>query len=124
MALLAFGSMVAVAEAVAARLNATVANMRFIKPLDEALVVQIAAGHRWLVTLEENVVAGGAGSAVNECLAARGIAIPVRNLGLPDRFLEQGERGELLAECGLDVEGILRQLTVWGMVPAPVPLSV
>ena len=124
LALLAFGSMVAVAEAVAARLNATVANMRFIKPLDEALVVQIAAGHRWLVTLEENVVAGGAGSAVNECLAARGIAIPVRNLGLPDRFLEQGERGELLAECGLDVEGILRQLTVWGMVPAPVPLSV
>jgi 1-deoxy-D-xylulose-5-phosphate synthase len=123
LALLAFGSMVAVAEAVAARSNATVANMRFIKPLDEALVVQIAAGHRWLVTLEENVVAGGAGSAVNECLAARGIATPVRNLGLPDRFLEQGERGELLAEYGLDVEGVLQQLAAWGMIPASVPLS-
>jgi len=63
-----------------------------------------------LVTLEENVVAGGAGSAINECLAARGILIPVCNLGLPDRFIEHGERSELLADCGLDVEGIVETL--------------
>jgi 1-deoxy-D-xylulose-5-phosphate synthase len=108
--------MVGVAEAVAERLDATVVNMRFVKPLDEAMVVQMAAEHRWLVTLEENVVAGGAGSAVNECLAARGIQAPVRNIGLPDRFVEQGERGELLAECSLDADGVLRQLMEWGMV--------
>ena len=119
LALLAFGSMVGVAEAVAERLGATVVNMRFVKPLDEAAVVQLAAEHRWLVTLEENAVAGGAGSAVNECLAARGIQVPVRNIGLPDRFVDQGERGELLAECGLDAAGVLRQLADWGLaIPA------
>ena len=119
LALLAFGSMVGVAEAVAERLDATVVNMRFVKPLDEAAVVQLAAEHRWLVTLEENAVAGGAGSAVNECLAARGIRVPVRNIGLPDRFVDQGERGELLAECGLDAAGVLRQLADWGLaIPA------
>ncbi len=119
LALLAFGSMVGVAEAVAERLGATVVNMRFVKPLDEAAVVQLAAEHRWLVTLEENAVAGGAGSAVNECLAARGIRVPVRNIGLPDRFVDQGERGELLAECGLDAAGVLRQLADWGLaIPA------
>ena len=119
LALLAFGSMVGVAEAVAKRLDATVVNMRFVKPLDEATVVQMAAEHRWLVTLEENAVAGGAGGAVSECLAARGLPVPLRNIGLPDRFVEQGERGELLVECGLDVEGVLRQLADWGIaVPA------
>lgn len=121
LALLAFGGMVAVAEAVAERLDATVVNMRFIKPLDEALIVQMAAEHRVLATLEENVVAGGAGSAVNECLAARGISISVRHLGLPDRFVEQGERGELLAECGLNVDGVLRQLTAWDQMSLPLP---
>ena len=115
LALLAFGSMVEVAELVARQMDATVVNMRFIKPLDEAVVVRLAAEHRWLVTLEENVVAGGAGSAVNECLAARSIQIPVYNIGLPDRFVGQGERDELLTECGLDVEGVLRQLTDWGI---------
>ena len=121
LALLAFGSMVAVAEEVADRLDATVVNMRFIKPLDEALVAQLAADHHGLVTLEENAVAGGAGSAVNECLAARGIAIPVRHIGLPDRFVEQGERGELLAECGLDAAGVLRQLAEWSLITASAP---
>lgn len=115
LALLAFGSMVEVAELVARQMDATVVNMRFIKPLDEAVVVRLAAEHRWLVTLEENVVTGGAGSAVNECLAARSIQIPVYNIGLPDRFVGQGERDELLAQCGLDVEGVLRQLTDWGI---------
>ena len=123
LALLAFGSMVEVAELVARQMDATVVNMRFIKPLDEAVVVRLAAEHRWLVTLEENVVAGGAGSAVNECLAARSIQIPVYNIGLPDRFVGQGERDELLTECGLDVEGVLRQLTDWG-IKCPVPPSV
>jgi len=79
------------------------------------MVVQIAAGHRRLATLEENAVAGGAGSAVNECLAARGIQIPVCNIGLPDRFVGQGERSELLTECGLDPEGVVQQLADWGM---------
>ena len=118
LALLAFGSMVAVAEAVAEPLDATVVNMRFVKPLDEAMIVQMAAEHQALATLEENVVAGGAGSAVHECLAARGLSIPIRHLGLPDRFIDQGERGELLAECGLDIAGVLRQLAAWrGSVP-------
>ena len=119
-ALLAFGALVEVAEAVADRLDATVVNMRFIKPLDEATVVQLAAEHRWLVTLEENVVAGGAGGAVSECLAARGILTPVRHIGLPDRFVDQGDRNELLAECGLDRDGVLRQLAAWGLTdPEP-----
>jgi 1-deoxy-D-xylulose-5-phosphate synthase len=113
LALLAFGSMVAVAEAIAERLDATVVNMRFIKPLDEALIEQMATGHRGLVTLEENVLAGGAGSAVSECLARRGMMIPVRHIGLPDYFVEQGERAELLAECGLDAEGVFQQLIDW-----------
>lgn len=120
LALLAFGSMVEVAESVAQQMDATVVNMRFIKPLDEALITRLATEHRWLVTLEENVVAGGAGSAVAECLMARGIHIPIYHIGLPDRFVEQGERGELLAECGLDVGGILQQLANWGIRrPAP-----
>ncbi len=116
LALLAFGSMVAVAETVAERLDATVINMRFVKPLDETLIAQLAADHRCLITLEENVIAGGAGSAVSECLAARGIEIPVRHIGLPDRFVDQGERAQLLAECGLDAAGILRQLLQWGLI--------
>jgi 1-deoxy-D-xylulose-5-phosphate synthase len=112
-ALLAFGSMVSVAETVAELIDATVVNMRFVKPLDEEMVVRIASTHSRLVTLEENVVAGGAGSAINECLAARGIQIPLYNIGLLDRFVEHGERHELLAECELDVQGILKTLECW-----------
>ncbi|HXH04556.1 MAG TPA: 1-deoxy-D-xylulose-5-phosphate synthase [Candidatus Competibacteraceae bacterium] len=109
-ALLAFGSMVAVAEAVAEQLDATVVNMRFVKPLDEALVLEMARSHERLVTLEENAVMGGAGSAVNECLAAHGVLVPVRNIGLPDRFIDQGERNELLAVAGLDTAGVLKAI--------------
>jgi 1-deoxy-D-xylulose-5-phosphate synthase len=90
----------------AQELNATVANMRFVKPLDEVLVMDVARNHEWLVTVEENVVMGGAGSAVNEVLAAHGVSVPILNLGLPDRFLSQGTREELLAECGLNARGI------------------
>lgn len=105
-AILAFGSMVAPALEAAELLDATVANMRFVKPLDEALVLDLARNHDYLVTVEENAVMGGAGSAVSECLAAHRCLVPVLHLGLPDRFLEHGSREELLAEVGLDARGI------------------
>ncbi|MCL4315773.1 MAG: 1-deoxy-D-xylulose-5-phosphate synthase [Gammaproteobacteria bacterium] len=106
-ALLAFGALLQPALAAAEELNATVINMRFVKPLDVNLVLQTAATHELLVTLEDNAVMGGAGSAVNECLAEAGVQIALINLGLPDRFVEHGAREELLAECGLDTAGIL-----------------
>ena len=110
LALLAFGCTLTAAEAVGAGLDATVVNMRFVKPLDDALVLQIARSHAALVTLEDNVVAGGAGSAIGELLAAHGIATPLLQLGLPDRFLEHATREELLAEAGLDADGIQRAI--------------
>jgi 1-deoxy-D-xylulose-5-phosphate synthase len=91
-------------------LNATVANMRFVKPLDATLVAELAASHGLLVTVEDNVVAGGAGSAVLECVAATGIQVPVLRLGLPDRFVRHGDPGLLLKECGLDKDGLLRSI--------------
>jgi 1-deoxy-D-xylulose-5-phosphate synthase len=105
-ALLAFGTLVAPALEAAEALDATVANMRFIKPLDEDLVRDLARRHRLLVTLEENAVAGGAGSAVSELLAEKGIEVGCLHLGLPDRFLDQATQQEQLAECGLDASGI------------------
>lgn len=105
-ALLAFGSLNPPAAEVAERLDASHLNMRSIKPLDREAVLAAAAGHDLLVTLEENVVAGGAGSAVNELLAAEGVQATVLNLGLPDAYVEHGKPAELLAECGLDAEGI------------------
>ncbi|MEC9341555.1 MAG: 1-deoxy-D-xylulose-5-phosphate synthase [Pseudomonadota bacterium] len=105
-ALLAFGSMVTPAMVAGERLDATVVNMRFVKPLDEILIRDMARSHETLVTLEENVVAGGAGSAVAECLAAQGLPSTICHLGLPDRLVEHGEQAELLAECRLDADGI------------------
>ncbi|TAN72112.1 MAG: 1-deoxy-D-xylulose-5-phosphate synthase, partial [Gallionella sp.] len=105
-AILAFGSMLAPALAAAEHLNASVANMRFVKPLDAELVLRLARGHELLVTVEENTVQGGAGSAVAECLHRHGIAIPLLQLGLPDKFIEQGEHAKLLADCGLDAAGL------------------
>jgi 1-deoxy-D-xylulose-5-phosphate synthase len=105
-AILAFGSMLAPALAAAERIDATVANMRFVKPLDAELVRQLAREHELLVTVEENVVQGGAGSAVAECLQQHGVAVPLLQLGLPDRFIEQGEHAQMLADCGLDAAGI------------------
>ncbi len=107
-ALLAFGTLLAPALEAAEQLGATVANMRFVKPLDEELVLQLAADHEYLFTLEDNVVMGGAGSAVAESLAAHGITIPIYHLGLPDQFVEQGSREEILSMCGLDKDGIIR----------------
>ena len=105
-AILAFGSMVSPAEAVAEQLGATVVNMRFIKPLDEAMILDLATSHHTLVTVEENAVIGGAGSAISQLLHNTGIETPVLNLGLPDYFVDHGARELLLHECGLDVAGI------------------
>jgi 1-deoxy-D-xylulose-5-phosphate synthase len=109
-AILAFGSMLKPALEAAAELNATVANMRFVKPLDRDLVFRLATTHDLVVSVEENVVAGGAGSAVEEALAADGLAVPVLALGLPDHFVEHGDHQQLLADCGLDAAGIARAI--------------
>ena len=106
-AILAFGSMLSVALDAAEELDATVANMRFVKPLDDALVAQLAASHDLLVTIEENVIEGGAGSAVLESLQRQGIKVAVLLLGLPDRFIDHGDSALQLADCGLDRAGIL-----------------
>jgi 1-deoxy-D-xylulose-5-phosphate synthase len=105
-AILAFGPMVAPSLAAGAELGATVANMRFIKPLDVQLVAQLAREHAQLVTVEEGSVMGGAGAAVAEALAAAGIARPILMLGLPDRFIQHGDPALLLAGAGLDAKGI------------------
>jgi 1-deoxy-D-xylulose-5-phosphate synthase len=105
-AILAFGTMLYPALAAADKLDATVANMRFVKPLDGALVEQLARTHDALVTIEEGCTMGGAGSAVAEHLNAAGITVPMLHLGLPDRFIEHGDPAFLLAQCGLDAAGI------------------
>lgn len=107
-ALLAFGAPLQAALEVGEALDLTVVNMRFVKPLDEALLAELATSHEALVTLEDNVVAGGAGSAVAEWMAREGVVMPLLQLGLPDRFLEHGSREEILAEAGLDAAGIYR----------------
>ena len=106
-AILSFGSMLAPALAAAEELKATVANMRFVKPLDEELTLRLAQTHDLLVTVEENAVMGGAGSAVLEFLMSQGVTVPVLQLGLPDRFVEHGDPAKLLAACGLDQNGIV-----------------
>ncbi len=109
-ALLAFGSMLSPATEVADQLNATVINMRFIKPLDEELLLQISQQYKLLVTLEDNAIAGGAGSAVCELLNAHSINVPILQLGLPDTFLEHGSREQLLSISGLDAESIMQSI--------------
>ncbi|WP_251975972.1 1-deoxy-D-xylulose-5-phosphate synthase [Salinicola avicenniae] len=109
-ALLAFGSLNTPAAEVAATLNATHLNMRSVKPLDGEAVLAAAREHDLVVTLEENVVAGGAGSGVNELLAAAGVQVALLNLGIPDAFVEHGKPAELLRDCGLDAEGIERAI--------------
>ena len=106
-AILAFGSMVAMSLEAGEELNASVVNMRFVKPLDAEMVIKMASSHELLITIEENSVLGGAGSAVNECLASHDIEIPIINLGLPDDFIEHGQREELLTDCGLSSQGII-----------------
>ncbi len=110
-AILAFGSMLAPALAAGEQLDATVVNMRFVKPLDEELVRRMAACHELLVTVEENAVQGGAGSAVSECLVQYGITVPLLHLGLPDSFIEQGDPAQMLIDCGLDAAGLVKSIS-------------
>ncbi|MEK6686027.1 MAG: 1-deoxy-D-xylulose-5-phosphate synthase [Pseudomonadota bacterium] len=109
-ALLAFGSMLTPCLEAAEELNATVVNMRFIKPLDDDLVASLAASHDWLVTVEENTVMGGAGGAVTESLNSQRIDVKVLQLGLPDVFIDQGDHAQMLANCGLDKHGIIQSV--------------
>ncbi|MBM0107028.1 1-deoxy-D-xylulose-5-phosphate synthase [Steroidobacter sp. S1-65] len=111
LAIFAIGAMVPFCERIAEKLDATLVNLRFIKPLDEELIVRLAANHRALVTVEENVVAGGAGSAITECLAAHGHIPPTLNLGIPDRFIEHGSREDCLAAAGLDLASLETAIT-------------
>ena len=106
-AILAFGSMVAEAEKAAEQLNATVVSMRFVKPLDTAMVQQLADNHDLLLTIEENALMGGAGSAVSEYLRDINHAVPVQHMGLPDKFIDHGVHKQMLADCGLDATGII-----------------
>jgi 1-deoxy-D-xylulose-5-phosphate synthase len=113
LALLAFGPMVEPARKIAERLDATVVNMRFIKPLDESLVMSLVERHRAFVTLEENATAGGAGSAIGELLASEGVVIPLLHLGIPDRFIEHGSREDCLAAAGLDESSLGSAIETW-----------
>ena len=112
-AILNFGTLLPQAAKVAEKLNATLVDMRFAKPLDEALVLQLAAEHEVLVTLEENAIMGGAGSGVNELLMSRRRAVPVLSLGLPDFFIPQGTQEEAYADLGLDAAGIEAKIHAW-----------
>ena len=113
LAILVFGTLLAPAQTIAERLDATLVNMRFVKPLDEDLVVSLAARHRALVTIEENSTQGGAGSAVGELLASEGLQLPLLQLGIPDRFIEHGSREGCLAAAGLDAVGLSASVERW-----------
>ena len=112
-AILAFGAMVKPALDAGEELNATVVNMRFVKPIDHELIFKLATTHDYFVTVEENVVMGGAGSAVAESLSAQDLNIPILHLGLPDQFVEHGDPAALLADCGLNREGITQSVRAW-----------
>jgi 1-deoxy-D-xylulose-5-phosphate synthase len=110
-AILSFGTLLPAAIEAAHAINATVVNMRFVKPIDGQLVNDVAASHDLIVTLEENVIAGGAGSAVNEYLSANQLTTPTLNLGLPDQYIDQASQQQQLAICGLDADGIIKSIT-------------
>jgi 1-deoxy-D-xylulose-5-phosphate synthase len=118
-AILAFGSMVQTCQPVAEQLDATLVNMRFVKPLDETLIRDLAEHHDLLVTVEENAVAGGAGSGVAECMAEHGLPIRLLQIGLPDRYLEHASREECLADAGLDEAGIRARIETHLQTPGP-----
>jgi len=118
LAIVAVGAMVAPCEAIAAQLDATLVNLRFVKPLDEELLLKLARTHRALVTVEENVVAGGAGSAIGELLVAHQCQLPLLHLGIPDRFIEHGSREDCLVSAGLDPASLETAITRWWRVPA------
>jgi len=110
LAILAFGSCLAAATEVAEKLGASLVNMRFVKPMDANVIHEMAKSHSLLVTIEENSVIGGAGSGVNELLAATGVTVQVLNIGIPDRYIEHGSRDDCLAMAGLDAQGILEKI--------------
>jgi len=119
LAILAFGALVEPARKIAERLDATLVNMRFVKPLDKELIVGIAARHRAIVTIEENAIIGGAGSGVGEVLAANGLQLPVLHLGIPDRFIEHGTRDTCLKAAGLDLAGLSASVEKWWALQSP-----
>ncbi|MBV8342031.1 MAG: 1-deoxy-D-xylulose-5-phosphate synthase [Gammaproteobacteria bacterium] len=119
LALLAFGTLVAPAAQIAETLDATLVNMRFVKPLDEELIIELATRHQALVTLEENATQGGAGSAVGELLAAEGLQVALLQVGIPDRFIEHGSREGCLAAAGLDAAGLAAGIGHWWALQAP-----
>jgi 1-deoxy-D-xylulose-5-phosphate synthase len=118
LAILAFGALVDASRKIAERMDATLVNMRFVKPLDQELILQIAARHRAIVTIEENAILGGAGSGVSEVLAANGALLPVLHLGIPDRFIEHGSRETCLAAAGLDLAGLTESVESWWALQA------
>jgi 1-deoxy-D-xylulose-5-phosphate synthase len=113
LAILAFGALVDSAQKIAERLDATLVNMRFVKPLDEKLVVAIAERHQAIITIEENAIMGGAGAGVGELLAAADIQLPLLHIGIPDRYIEHGTRDTCLARAGLDLTGLNAQVDPW-----------
>ncbi|MHB8474880.1 MAG: 1-deoxy-D-xylulose-5-phosphate synthase [Steroidobacteraceae bacterium] len=113
LAILAFGALVDSARKIAERLDATMVNMRFVKPLDEKLVLTLAARHRAIVTIEENAIIGGAGAGVGELLAAHGMQLPLLHIGIPDRFIEHGSRDTCLTAAGLDLAGLTATVERW-----------
>ncbi|MEN4577078.1 1-deoxy-D-xylulose-5-phosphate synthase [Pantoea agglomerans] len=113
LAILNFGTLLPEAAATAEALNATLVDMRFVKPLDEALITELAATHDSLITLEEGAIKGGAGSGVNEFVMAKRLAVPVLNIGLPDEFIPQGTQDEVRHDYLLDAEGIQQQIARW-----------
>jgi 1-deoxy-D-xylulose-5-phosphate synthase len=113
LAILVFGTLLDSAQKIAERLDATLVNMRFIKPMDEDLVISIATRHRAIITIEENSTIGGAGSAVGELLASEGLLIPLLQLGIPDRFIEHGSRDSCLVAAGLDHAGLTSSIERW-----------
>jgi 1-deoxy-D-xylulose-5-phosphate synthase len=113
LAILAFGALVDSAQKIAERLDATMVNMRFVKPLDEKMIVSIAARHRALITIEENAIIGGAGAGVSEVLASAGLQLPTLHIGIPDRFIEHGTRDTCLARAGLDLAGLTASAEKW-----------
>jgi 1-deoxy-D-xylulose-5-phosphate synthase len=113
LAILVFGTLLESARKIAERLDATLVNMRFVKPLDATLILSVAARHRALVTIEENAVMGGAGAAVGELLAAEGVQLPLHHIGIPDRFIEHGSRETCLAAAGLDLAGLTANVEGW-----------
>ncbi|MDP9088057.1 MAG: 1-deoxy-D-xylulose-5-phosphate synthase [Pseudomonadota bacterium] len=113
LAILAFGALVDSAQKIAELLDATIVNMRFVKPLDEKMIVSIATRHRAIITMEENAIMGGAGAAVGEFLNAAGLQLPLLNIGIPDRFIEHGTRDTCLARAGLDLAGLTASVEPW-----------